>query len=354
MHKHSPKYLKWFDNECKRNKQEVYQKLRRWRQNHSDSNLRKEYFEAKAKWKKLTWKKKTDGIKAFNKEVKCLSLKNPKHFWRLFSMSKPPPPSTIDKATWEDHFKTLSNPQQRVNTAHLQVPSNDDWELTLLELTNMIKSLSNDSSPGYDQITNKILKALPGNWLLTLKDLFNVIILLGSYPKQWSKSIIKPIYKSGDPNNTNNYRGISLLSCVGKLLSSILSKRLSNWAKKNDILCDEQFGFRKNRRKTDAVFILQCLIQKQILQRRKLYFCFVDLSKAFDCVNHDFLLLRLPQLGVNEVILQFLKAYHTHAIACVVTQNGYTNSFAISRRVQQGCPSAQYCSVYLLTAFQHG
>ena len=202
----------------------------------------------------------------------------------------------------------------------------------------MIKSLPNDSSPGYDQITSKILKALPGNWLLALKDLFNVIVLSGSYPKQWSKSIIKPIYKSGDPNNTNNYRGISLLSCVGKLLSSILSKRLSNWAEENDVLCDEQFGFRKNRRTTDAVFILQCLIQKQTLQRSNLYSCFVDLSKAFDCVNHDLLWLRLFQLGINPVILQFLKAYYTHATACVVTQSGYTNSFAISRGVRQGCP----------------
>ena len=102
------------------------------------------------------------------------------------------------------------------------------------------------------------------------------------------------------------------------------------------------------------LLILQCLIQKQTLQRNKLYSCFVDLSKTFNCVNHDLLSLRLSQLGVNQVILQFLKACHTHATACVVTQNGYTNSLSISKGVWQGCPSAHYCSVCLLTAFQHG
>ena len=211
--KHKPNQFKRFDDECKRNKQEVYQKMNRWRQNHSDSNLRSEYYKAKTKWKKLIRKKKTDCIKVFNKEVKCLSLKNPKHFWKLFSKSKPALPTAIDKATWEDHFRTLTNPQQRVNIVGTQVPSNEDWEpITLLEVTNAIKSLSNDSSPGYDQMTNEVLKALPGNWILKLRDLFNATVLSGSYPKQWSKSIIKPIHKSGDPNNTNNYRGISLLS----------------------------------------------------------------------------------------------------------------------------------------------
>jgi HAMP domain-containing protein len=87
--KHNPKHFKWFDDECKSNKLEVHQKMKRWRQNHSDSNLRREYFEAKAKWKKIIRRKKTDGIKAFNKEVKRSSIKNPKHFWKLFSTSKP-------------------------------------------------------------------------------------------------------------------------------------------------------------------------------------------------------------------------------------------------------------------------
>ena len=55
--KHKPNQFKWFDDECKRNKQEVYQKMNRWRQNHSDSNLRSEYYKAKTKWKKTYTKK---------------------------------------------------------------------------------------------------------------------------------------------------------------------------------------------------------------------------------------------------------------------------------------------------------
>ena len=130
---------------------------------------------------------------------------------------------------------------------------------------------------------------------------------------------------------------ISLMSCVSKLFSSILVNRISAWAENNSIICEEQFGFRRGRRTTDAVFILTSLIQKHILKRKKLYCCFVDLKRAFDSIPISKLWDRLLRLNLNPQIIRFLQSKYSKTRSCIQTNNGYTNFFPVSRGLQQGC-----------------
>ena len=98
--------------------------------------------------------------------------------------------------------------------------------------------------------------------------IFNKILNTGEYPYQWATSVIQPIYKSGNRNLPNNYCGISLISCIGKLFTRIINDRLKQWAENSKVLCKEQFGFQKGKRTTDALFILTTLIQKQISSKK--------------------------------------------------------------------------------------
>ena len=106
-----------------------------------------------------------------------------------------------------------------------------------------------------------------------LVDLFNAILNSGYFPSQWSEGIIVPLLKRNDPNDVNNYRGITLVSCFSKIFTGVLNNRLTQWAESNNVLSDSQFGFRKGRSTTDAIFVLNGIIQK-ILNEREIILCF--------------------------------------------------------------------------------
>ena len=93
--------------------------------------------------------------------------------------------------------------------------------------------------------------------------------------------------KKRNANNTDNCRGIPLVSCLGKLFTSILNKRLIYFDAENNVISDAQFEFRKDMSTVDSIFTLQYLIHRTMKNRNRLYCCFVDYSKAFDFLNRQ-------------------------------------------------------------------
>ena len=90
-----------------------------------------------------------------------------------------------------------------------------------------------------------------------LCEIYNKILDTEIYPTDWGKAIIAPIHKKGDINNPNNYRGISLLSCISKIFMKVINNRLVRWAKMEEKICEEQAGFTKGKSTIDQIFILQ-------------------------------------------------------------------------------------------------
>ena len=95
-----------------------------------------------------------------------------------------------------------------------------------------------------------------------LTSLYNFVYSSGIYPKCWSLGCIIPIYKKGDVSDTANYRGITLLSIIGKMFTTILKRRILQWAEINGKFNGTQFGFRKNRRTMDPIFITNTVAEK--------------------------------------------------------------------------------------------
>jgi len=104
--------------------------------------------------------------------------------------------------------------------------------------------------------------------------LLNVILESGLFPEVWSKGIILPIYKNkGDVKDLDNYRGITILSCLGKLFTSVINKRLHLYLESNNILCEEQAGFRKGYSTIDHKFSLKLIVDFYLNKKKKIVLC---------------------------------------------------------------------------------
>ena len=155
-------------------------------------------------------------------------------------------------------------------------------------------------------------------------------------PEDWQKAIVVPIWKrKGSKKDCSTYRGISLLSHVGKMYAKILEQRTRS--KTEHLPSDAQFGFRKGRGCTDAIFALRQLCERTIEYGRDLHLVFVDQEKAFDRVNRDKLLKVLEQYGVMGQLLDNIRAIYANSRSAVRTASGTSDWSPVTSGVRQGC-----------------
>ena len=150
------------------------------------------------------------------------------------------------------------------------------------------------------------------------------------------RSIIIPIFKKGNPNDPGNYRGISLVSHMGKLFTSLLNNRLTKWSENSSVLTEAQFGFRPGYGITDAIFSLHSLISKSLRKGKRLYCCFIDYVKAFDGVCHLKLWLRLARCGITGKLLNVIKSMYSKLQCCVKFDGHFSNFFTSNIGLLQG------------------
>jgi hypothetical protein len=172
--------------------------------------------------------------------------------------------------------------------------------------------------------------------------IFNAILKTGIYPKSWKESFTIPIYKSGDKNDPNNYRGVSLVNCLPKIFNTILNNRLIKIIE--DQLSNSQFGFRENHRTADSIFVLKSLINKYLHKnKKKIYACFVDLRKAFDSVWREALLYKLCKMGVGLHFFKLLKEQYLNTTSSLKHKDQHSVFFNISRGVKLINPYIVQC-----------
>ena len=165
-----------------------------------------------------------------------------------------------------------------------------------------------------------------------ISKLVNLCIQTGVFSNCLKIVTVIPIYKKGDQNMPTNYRPISLLSQFDKIFEKILFSRLFSYLDKNQLLSKNQFGFRPN---SSTQFAISTIHHKQIKNiDNGLYTCciFLDLSKAFDTVNHTVLLWKLHHyVGIRGTALHLIKSYQYTNV-----QGHYSNKLKTTTRVSQG------------------
>jgi len=131
------------------------------------------------------------------------------------------------------------------------------------------------------------------------------------FPDRFKYAIVQPMHKKVDKSFITNYRSLSLLTSCSNILERILFNRLCQYLQMNSILALQQFGFRKESNIGKAVFALTDYILPSLNSRQQIGGIFCDLSKAFDCVNHEILIAKLHYYGIHRVVLNWFKSYIT-------------------------------------------
>ena len=140
------------------------------------------------------------------------------------------------------------------------------------------------------------------------KKIFNHILCTGEIPGNWTVGNIIPIYKNkGDKLSPENYRGISILSCFGKFVTGLVNYRLTSYVESNNILLQNQTGFRKGYSTMDHVFVLKGLMDIFMSKKKKIFCAFVDFKKAFDMVWRSGLWIKLISSGITGKLFNVIK-----------------------------------------------
>ena len=163
--------------------------------------------------------------------------------------------------------------------------SNDEYYNKDFSSDELKSSLSraHDTAEGPDNIHYQLLKHLPAESMSLLLNIFNYIWQTGDFPSCWSEATVIPIPKPGkDHSDPNNYRPISLTSCVCKTLERMINDRLVWYLENNKILTDIQCGFRKRKSTLDHLVRLETFIRDAFLNKQEVVSIFFDLEKAYD------------------------------------------------------------------------
>ena len=224
------------------------------------------------------------------KRLKQTKVKNPRIYWEMIKgRSKGSNVGDLSVDDFGNFFKNL-NSQDETSTSNLclETPQKDPFDelnvpFTENELKKALKNLKNNKSTGPDDILNEQIKtSFPKMKYVYLK-LFNIILETGCFPEAWAEGMIVPIFKNkGSKNDPNNYRGITLLSCMSKYFNSVLNNRLKAVAEK--ILSLIQAGFRPGFSTMDHAFTLLCIFALYERLQKNLFVAFIDYQKAFDTV----------------------------------------------------------------------
>ena len=204
-------------------------------------------------------------------------------------------------------------PQQTQSSTHRNITINPQsiflTPTTEQEIAQIVKQLKSKSSSANDCITTTHLKQLLPVIQTPLAIIFNRCLSEGHFPNTLKIGKVVPIHKKNESFLLNNYRPITLLPSLSKILEKLIARKLLSFLTQNEILDTNQYGFRPKRSTTDAITHLIADITNAIEQNKYTLATFLDFSKAFDTIKHDILLSKLHQYGIRGNAHALINSY---------------------------------------------
>lgn len=363
--------LPWIDTQTLR---EIDRRNRFYREAHRQGLTMEQKTRMGNKYKKqknkvtamIRWKKKIFIAKKIND-----GLSNSRNMWRIMkgifknnlSGKEDPNPlpdclqvdnhpitNKIDKLnTLNKHFVSVgTNIRNELNQTHGHKPrtvypsTRVDKTIflhaaTKQEIVKIITNLKSNAAVGYDSISSKSLKEVKEQLAEAITPLINQCLEEGHFPTTFKQTIIISIYKgTGDKLNCNNYRPISLISNLAKIMEKLIYERLINFLTQTRYFAPNQYGFLPNSNTTTAVLHAVNEIKAGLDDGNYVAAMFFDISKAFDCVDHALLLEKMENAGIrgkaNDIIQEYLFARRQK----VKAENEYSQEAFIVNGIPQG------------------
>ena len=224
-----------------------------------------------------------------------------------------------------------------------EIPQMDNTDGPVIlkeEVRKAINSLRPGKAPGDDEISTEMLQALDEIGIDKITDLCNKIYDSGYIPEDMKKSTFIPLPKKPKAVNCTDFRTISLMSHVTKILLKIILYR--NSAAIDREIGENQSGFRKGKGTREGIFNLRTINERYLEKQKDVYICFIDYEKAFDRVNHEKLIEKLKLAGMDGKDVRIIARLYWEQAAVVRTDQGNSEGIEIRRGTRQGCVLSPY------------
>ena len=217
------------------------------------------------------------------------------------------------------------------------------------QVLKIIQKLKPKSSHGHDGISTILLKYIACEILKTLTVIINQSLCTGIFPDKLKIANIKPIYKKDNPHIPDNYRPISLLPSLSKVFEKVVFIQLYDYFTGNELIYESQYGFRQLHSTELAALELTDKIYISLDNKKQPLAIFLDLSKAFDTIDHSILLYKLHHYGVQGTALEWFKSYLTNREQ-YVEYNDKTSSL---QKLETGVPQGSILGPLLFIIYMN-
>lgn len=255
--------------------------------------------------------------------------------------------SFTQACVFNDHFSNVAtnllnaNQQNKMSSKSefKAIPRDKIFEFSLVsevDVMKEIKNLKNKKSVGIDGISIQVLKSCGHILGKSITYFINQSISQGRVPRGWKIAKVIPLHKKGDKSNPDNYRPISLLPCISKIMERIIQRQLLHHLQENNILDPNQSGFRPKHSTTTA--LIKVTDEWLLAMDEGMYTgaVFVDLRKAFDLVDHKLLLMKLSDIGLKDTALKWFESYLSERRIVTTMNKSISNENILSHGVPQG------------------
>ena len=248
---------------------------------------------------------------------------------------------------WNNHYKTVFNCLKGNNREFgFHVQYDDNMRIKNDEVENCIKSINSNKAPGFDGLYSEHLKYSDRSLACLLSDCFSSFLIHSILPESLMLVVINPCIKdkSGRNNDSNNYRPISIASCISKVFEEIILNRITNKL----LTSSNQFGYKKKVGTDMCLYSIKEILLQHQQRNGNIFMCFLDASKAFDRVNYNILFKKLENRGIDPYIIRIISYWYKNQRMKVRWGGRLSTGFNVSNGVRQGGILSSYLfNVYM-------